>query len=91
MLKRVKKPLTMKHCTSIIDGLKAIYFNKVGADSGVWGEGGGALGCMGCKPASRQVMQFFKALCCLLLQSTLGISILHYSGPFNAAAGATGL
>ena len=31
VVKRVKKPLTMKHCTSIIDGLKAIYFNKVGA------------------------------------------------------------
>ena len=30
VLKQVKKPLTMKHCTSIIDGLKAIYFNKVG-------------------------------------------------------------
>lgn len=29
VLKRVKKPLTMKHCTSIIDGLKAIYFNKI--------------------------------------------------------------
>lgn len=28
-LKRSKKPLSMKHCTSIIDGLKTIYFNKV--------------------------------------------------------------
>lgn len=45
------------------------------------GEGGEALGCMGCKPAPRQVMQFFKALCCLLLQSTLGIPFCTTLGP----------
>lgn len=28
-LKRSKKPLSMRHCTSIIDGLKTIYFNKI--------------------------------------------------------------
>ena len=28
-MKRTRKPLSMKHCTSIIDGLKTIYFNKV--------------------------------------------------------------
>lgn len=29
-MRRARKPLSMKHCTSIIDGLKTIYFNKVG-------------------------------------------------------------
>ncbi|KAL3143092.1 hypothetical protein ABBQ38_003366 [Trebouxia sp. C0009 RCD-2024] len=28
-LRRARKPLSMKHCTSIIDGLKTIYFNKI--------------------------------------------------------------
>ena len=28
-MRRARKPLSMKHCTSIIDGLKTIYFNKV--------------------------------------------------------------
>ncbi|DBA71146.1 hypothetical protein WJX79_000852 [Trebouxia sp. C0005] len=28
-MRRARKPLSMKHCTSIIDGLKTIYFNKI--------------------------------------------------------------